>query len=254
MKFAALTLMTTQRGVASASITALLGMAIIFLASSCGQSGASNTARAGLPSAPAAVSAVAGPVSATVSWSAPSANGSPITQYMVTWSGGRQSCSQSPCLASGLTVGTPYTFTVTATNAVGTGPASAPSNSVAPTPVLVPPAGGPVPAQLLGNWSLSLAELNIAAGCPTPLSSKTCSLDLTLMATTYRFQGTVGLPGPGDVVVNKHEIDFYNAPCGPDVGRYKWTLTGRVLLLTPLNDDPCGRVDYLANGRFSRTP
>jgi len=252
MKFAKWILITTQHSIGSPAI-AFFGIALVVLASSCGQSGASNTARTGLPSAPSAVSATAGAASATVSWTAPSANGSSITRYTVTWSGGSQSCSQSPCLASGLTVGSTYTFTVTATNSVGTGRASAPSNSVTPTPVPAPPAGGPVPAQLLGSWFLSPAELNVAAGCPLPLNGKTCSLDLTLMSTTYRFQGTVGIPGPGDVVVNKHEIDFYNAPCGPGVGRYGWTLTGGVLHLTPLNYDPCGRVIYLANESFSRT-
>jgi len=41
--------------------------------------------------------------------------------------------SSSPITVGGLTNGHSYTFTVTATNANGTGPASAPSNAVVPT-------------------------------------------------------------------------------------------------------------------------
>jgi hypothetical protein len=43
----------------------------------------------------------------------------------------------SPITITGLTDGTPYTFTVTATNAAGTGPSSAASNQVTPV-VMIP--------------------------------------------------------------------------------------------------------------------
>src|SRR6202000_3390137 len=48
---------------------------------------------------------------------------------------------------SGLTVGSSYTFTVAATNAVGTGTASAQSNAVVPTSTSVPGAPTGVTAQ-----------------------------------------------------------------------------------------------------------
>jgi len=87
-----------------------------------------------VPDAPTSVSAVAGNRKATVSFTAPSSNGSTITSYTVTASpgGATGSGSSSPITVSGLTNGTSYTFTVTATNGVGTGPASASSSPVTP--------------------------------------------------------------------------------------------------------------------------
>ena len=60
-----------------------------------------------------------------VTWTAPASNGgAAITDYTVTSSPGGFPATPAPPAARwpGLTDGTPYTFTVTATNAAGTGP------------------------------------------------------------------------------------------------------------------------------------
>jgi YVTN family beta-propeller protein len=97
------------------------------------------------PDAPSYVAAVRGDGEATVWWGAPLSDGGlPITGYTVTSDPDGAMCGWTmgtlECAVPGLTNGTPYTFTVTATNSVGTGPASDPSNPVTPsvTPHRVP--------------------------------------------------------------------------------------------------------------------
>jgi hypothetical protein len=90
-----------------------------------------------VPGPPSGVSAVAGDASATVSWAPPASTGnSPITGYTITASPGglvlAVAAVARSAVVSGLTNGRSYNFTVNATNALGTGPASAASNTVTP--------------------------------------------------------------------------------------------------------------------------
>jgi Fibronectin type III domain len=100
----------------------------------------------GVPDAPPQPAATAGIDSATVAFAAPADNGSPITSYTVTAEpGGEQlSGAGSPITITGLSPTQAYTFTVSATNALGSGPASAPSAPVTP----LAPQGGATPPKL----------------------------------------------------------------------------------------------------------
>ncbi|WP_447078920.1 Ig-like domain-containing protein [Shewanella algae] len=95
----------------------------------------SFTVNAVVPGAPTSVNAVASDASATVSFSAPaSTGGAAISSYTVTSSPGGITANGagSPLTVSGLSNGTDYSFTVSANNTAGTGPASSPSNTVTP--------------------------------------------------------------------------------------------------------------------------
>jgi serine protease inhibitor ecotin len=88
------------------------------------------------PDAPTGVRANPFNKSAEVSWSAPLFDGgAPIGSYKVTASPGGATCTTTGmlwCYVMGLTNGTPYSFTVSATNPNGTGPASASSAQAIP--------------------------------------------------------------------------------------------------------------------------
>lgn len=88
------------------------------------------------PGAPTAATADPGDAVVSLSWTAPANNGgAPITSYTATAAAGGTTCSTTgatTCLVTGLKNGTPYSFTVTATNAGGTSAASATSLKVTP--------------------------------------------------------------------------------------------------------------------------
>jgi len=105
-----------------------------------------------LPEAPTIGVATGGNAQATVNFTAPAFDGGiAITSYTVTSSPGGITATEaaSPITVTGLTNGTAYTFTVTATNINGTGPASCPSNSV--TPAATAPGAPTIGTAVAGN-------------------------------------------------------------------------------------------------------
>lgn len=89
----------------------------------------------GPPPAPTGVTAVVGDGQSTVTWTAPASDGgSPITGYTVTASNGATCTTggELSCTVTGLPNLQAVTFTVTATNAAGTGPASEATEAVVP--------------------------------------------------------------------------------------------------------------------------
>ena len=95
-----------------------------------------------VPGAPSIISATAGDKQVTVTFAPPASNGgNAISSYSVIASPGGSTVTGagSPITVSGLTNGQAYTFTVKATNSVGTSAASAPSTSVTPTGSAPPP-------------------------------------------------------------------------------------------------------------------
>jgi hypothetical protein len=132
-----------------------------------------------VPGAPTGVSASAGDTTATVSWTAPSNGGLPITGYTVTSS--PDSVTATTAGATSVTVpsltnGTTYTFTVTATNALGDSPPSAPSNPVTPAAPTV--AGAPTAVvATAGDSQASVHWTAPASNGGSPISGYTVTSD-----------------------------------------------------------------------------
>jgi hypothetical protein len=129
-----------------------------------------------VPGAPTIGTATAtGGTTATVAYTAPANNGgSVITSYTATSSpsgitGTLSQAGSGTITVTGLTANTAYTFTVTATNAVGTSAASAASNSITTLPAAYGAAfGGGFFAGQISTAGNGIADYNIVIG---PVSS-----------------------------------------------------------------------------------
>ncbi|HEV2346280.1 MAG TPA: fibronectin type III domain-containing protein [Actinocrinis sp.] len=128
------------------------------------------------PAAPTGVTATAGNGSASVTWTAPANGGSQITSYTVTPYAGNTALTSTTVVGNpaatsttvpGLTNGTSYTFTVTATNAIGTSPASAASNAVTPTSVVTP-----VFVQQASTHRANVPSASVTLGSPITVGNR----------------------------------------------------------------------------------
>ena len=110
-------------------------------------------------------------------WDAPTDDGgAPITGYTVTSTPGGKTCSITgalSCVVTGLTNGTVYTFTVTATNSAGDSSASGASAAVTPMPP--------------GKWS-ALGNVDL----PAPFIPNAVSDNGLIVGTARSDQGLYG--------------------------------------------------------------
>ncbi len=170
------------------------------------------------PGAPIIGTATAGNGQATVSFTSPTANGgSVITLYTVTSNigGFTGTGTASPITVTGLTNGTPYTFTVTAANSAGTSVPSAPSNSVTPLPgtingVCGSSNGGTFTAIPSGNLCQSGTASVVSGSGPWSWNcgglnggtTASCSAAIQTYAVTFQSVGNGTLAGTTGQVVN----------------------------------------------------
>lgn len=160
-----------------------------------GTSSASTTANAttaGVPDAPTSLAATPGNTQMALSWTAPAANGSAITDYVVefklaadvswtTFSDGTSTATSAT--VTGLTNGSSYNFRVSATNAIGT---SSVSSTETATPATTP--GTPTSlAATRGNAEVSLIWVAPAANGGASVTDYVVEFKLTADASWTTF-------------------------------------------------------------------
>lgn len=170
-------------------------------------SGASASVTLSAPGTPGTPTAVAGPGNATVSVT-PGSGGTP-TSYTVTSSPAAGTCTVTPpatsCVVAGLTPGTSYTFSATATNGIGTSGSSAASNAVIPTANVAPGTPG-TPSAVAGNAQATVTVVAPGSGgsptsytvtsapggltCTVTVPATSCIVSGITNGTAYTFTST----------------------------------------------------------------
>jgi hypothetical protein len=171
------------------------------------------------PGPPLSVGATPGDESAEVTWQPPESDGNAaITGYTVTSSPDGQTCvtnGATTCVVGGLANGTAYTFTVTATNLAGTGPASDPSPAVTPAPVPGQTYTPIDPVRLVDTRIGRGVDSKLAAGVPStfavagqlgiPEDATAITGNLTVTGSTFGwavYLGPLAISNPTTSTVN----------------------------------------------------
>lgn len=157
-----------------------------------------------VPDAPTNVGAAAGSGEARVSWTAPDDGGSAIVRYRVRSAPGGHTAmtagTATTATVPGLANDTAYTFTVRASNGVGHGPWSSPSNAVTPTATsgdLIVSAVSDPPASRQQGGTFAVTDTTANIGSDDAGESRTryyLSADGVLDAGDHRLIGARPVP------------------------------------------------------------
>ena len=177
------------------------------------------------PGKPMGVAASPAIASASVSWTAGPANGSPIQAYTATSQPDGRTCTTTgalTCIVAGLTNGRPYTFTVAATNGIGQGQPSDPSAPVTPfagstyhpiTPVrlLDTRVGNGLPRKLAA-WTPGTFQIATRANIPAGARAITANatiVNASAAASLYLGPTAISRPSTFTINFNKNDVTAF---------------------------------------------
>jgi len=197
----------SQAGSGSITVTGLTnGTAYTFtvtatnaIGTSLASAASSSVTPLDAPSSPTITGVASGDAQATVSFTAPSSDGgSAITSYTATSNPGGitgtlSQAGSGSITVTGLTNGTAYTFSVTATNAVGTSLASAVSNSVVPATI--------PDAPTIGTATAVIGEATVPFTAPSSNGGSAIT-SYTATSSPGGITGTISQSGSGSIIVS----------------------------------------------------
>ncbi|MFB9309409.1 hypothetical protein BJY17_001129 [Agromyces hippuratus] len=194
------------------------------------------------PDAPGKPAVGTGDESATVRWNAPASNNSPITGYTVSWSGGSKRFGAddagSTQTIGGLSNGTSYKFTVTATNKIGESAPSQASDSVTPF-------GKPSAPPWANLWASSdgSGDIRLTWGAASANGSPITHYNWQFVLNSTKSGSTSGLSANGNAGIG-YQHNFRVQACNAG-GCGGWTLSNTATATAP---PPSARICKAGDG------